>query len=145
MLNLTELQAKAASNDMTIVAVQDGLYQIYSSNHPLGEPCNIDELQNHDYWGLFDEFEDIAGDEPEPGDNIIKFLCTNASNSSFMLYAPSAEVAIKLAAKRFDSESDYILPINVESECGATGACTGGALSEQVHYTDESLGLNDDI
>lgn len=86
MLNITELQAKAASNDMSIVAVQDGLYQIYSSNHPLGDPCNIDELQNHNHWGLFDGFEDIAGDEPEPGDNIDALIDSKDKVKTFTLY-----------------------------------------------------------
>lgn len=116
------------------------------SLHGFGKQKGMYDLAQHEpvdnIGAVFDAL--ILGSKDLRIDNI-EFLCTNGSNSSFKLYAPSAEVAIKLAAKRFDSESDYILPINVESECGATGACIGGSLIEQVPYTDDELGLNDDI
>lgn len=137
MLNITELKAKAASNDMSIVDVADGLYQIYSGDYAIGHPQDLAHLQNADKYGVFEEFDEIDHDQ----DNI-EFLCTNGSNSSFRVRAADADTALMMAAKRFDSESDYVLPINVESEGGLTGA----TLNEPVHatYTADELGLNDD-
>lgn len=49
---------------------------------------------------------------------MIEFLCTNGANSSFKVLADNADNALTVAVKRFDAESDYILPITVQSECG---------------------------
>lgn len=46
------------------------------------------------------------------------YLCTNGSNSSFRVKAIDAQAALIAAAKRFDAEASYILPITVESEDG---------------------------
>lgn len=138
MLNITELKAKAASNDMSIVDVADGLYQIYHGDHAIGKPQDLEHLQNADKYGVFEEFDEV-GDEQDT----IEFLCTNGSNSSFRVWAADTDTALTMAAKRFDSEGDYILPINVESECGSVGATLNEPIT--ISYTDEELGLNDDI
>lgn len=138
MLNITELKAKAASNDMSIVDVADGLYQIYSGDYAIGHPQDLEHLQNADKYSVFDNFDEIGREQ----DNV-EFLCTNGSNSSFKVMAVNADVALMLAAKRFDSESDYVLPINVESEDGSVGATLDEPVT--VSYTDDELGLNDDI
>ena len=46
------------------------------------------------------------------------YLCTNGSNSSFMVKAIDAQAALTIAATRFDAESSYILPISVQDEDG---------------------------
>ncbi|WP_198333651.1 hypothetical protein [Psychrobacter namhaensis] len=139
MLNINELKAKAASNDVSIVDVADGLYQIYSGDYAIGVPQDLEHLQNADKYGVFEEFEEGAAEVFTPD---IEFLCTNGANSSFKVMAVNADVALMLAAKRFDSESDYVLPINVESEGGLTGATLNDPTT--ISYTDEELGLNDD-
>lgn len=138
MLNITELKAKAASNDMSIVDVADGLYQIYSGDYAIGHPQDLEHLNNADKYGVFDNFDEIDREQ----DNV-EFLCTNGSNSSFKVWAADAGTALTMAAKRFDSECDYILPINVESDCGQIGATLDEPIT--ISYTDDELGLNDDI
>ncbi len=46
------------------------------------------------------------------------YLCTNGNNSSFRIDATDIESALSAAARRFDAECSYILPIMVESEDG---------------------------
>lgn len=73
---------------------------------------------------------------------ISEYLCTNGANSSLKVSASSADEALSIAAKRFDNEFDYVLPINVESECGSVGACIN-AKTVRMPVTDDELGLND--
>ena len=138
MLNITELKAKAASNDMSIVDVAGDLYQIYHGDHAIGAPQDLEGLNNADTYGVFDDF-----DETDREQDNVEFLCTNGSNSSFKVWAADADTALTMAAKRFDSEGDYTLPINVESDCGQIGATLDEPIT--ISYTDEELGLNDDI
>ena len=46
------------------------------------------------------------------------YLCTNGANSSFRIDATDIESALSAAARRFDAESSYILPISVQDEDG---------------------------
>ena len=138
MLNITELQAKAAKDNMSIVDMGNGLYQVYSGDYAIGRPQDLAHLQNADKYGLFEQLEEIDHEQ----DNI-EFLCTNGLNSSFRLWDADSDTALMMAAKRFDSESDYVLPINVESEDGLTGATLDEPIT--ISYTDDELGLNDDI
>ena len=73
----------------------------------------------------------------------VKFLCTNGSNSVFNVSAKNADDALQIAVKRFDCESDYILPINVESECGQVATHYIDDSANDT-YTDEEMGLNDE-
>ena len=50
------------------------------------------------------------------------YLCTNGSNSSFLVDAIDVQTALIMAAWRFDDEASYILPITVESEDGDTAS-----------------------
>lgn len=136
MLNITELKAKATSNDMSIVDVAGGLYQIYSGDYAIGKPATLKHLQNADECGLFDDFVEVDDEQDD-----IEFLCTNGANSSFKVMTADADEALKIAESRFDSESAYILPINVQSECGIVAT-----LNEPINidYTDDEMGLNDD-
>lgn len=136
MLNITELKAKAASNGMSIVDVAGGSYQIYSGDYAIGKPDTLEHLQNADKCGVLEDFDEIDSEQDS-----IEFLCTNGANSSFKVMAVDADEALKIAESRFDSESDYILPINVQSECGIAAT-----LNEPItiDYTDDEMGLNDD-
>lgn len=138
MLNITELKAKAASNDMSIVDVVDGLYQIYHGDHTIGAPQDLEDLNNADTYGVFDGFDEIDREQ----DNV-EFLCTNGSNSNFRVWAADADTALTMAVKRFDSESGYILPINVESECGQLATHYADNKDGDI-YTADEMGLNDD-
>lgn len=138
MLNITELKAKAASNDMSIVDVADGLYQIYSGDYAIGHPQDLEHLQNADKYGVFEEFDEVDDEQ-----GAIEFLCTNGSNSSFRVWAADADTALTMAVKRFDSESSYILPINVESECGQIATHYADNKDNDI-YTADEMGLNDD-
>ena len=46
------------------------------------------------------------------------YLCTNGNNSSFWVDAIDAQTALTIAARRFDAEFSYILPISVQDEDG---------------------------
>ncbi len=139
MLNINELKAKAALTGMSIVDTEGDLYQIYTdSGYAIGHPQDLASLQNADYWGVLDDFEEV-GDEQDA----IEFLCTNGSNSGFKVMAVNADAALQIAAKRFDGESDYVLPINVVGEDGLTGACISESVAD-LAYTDDEMGLSDD-
>lgn len=149
MLNITELKAKAASNDMSIVDTSGGLYQVYSNSYAIGNPQNLSSLQNADKWGLFEDMGD--DDEPvwsiEPQEHV-EFLCTNGANSSFTIKVIDADAALMIACYQFNNTCGYILPITVSSECGLIASLPADSMGDDgndVEYTDEELGLNDDI
>lgn len=78
----------------------------------------------------------------------INFVCTNGTSSSFNVQAANANDALSAAENHFDDQSDYILPIEVVSECGLRASVVADGLGDDyndVEYTDEELGLNDDI
>ncbi|MGP4715287.1 hypothetical protein ACTXGL_01430 [Psychrobacter sp. T6-6] len=97
------------------------------SLHGFGKQDGMYDLAQHepvdDIDAVFDAL--IAGSKDLEIDDT-EFLCTNGANNSFRVKAASSDEALKIAIKRFDDESDYILPINVESEDGVMGACIGG-------------------
>jgi len=142
MFNIKDLISKAASNNVTIKLQDNGLYQLSatSMDHIFGNDHSLDDLKGLDDNGMFDEFTGYQDDSEFMTD----YLCTNGSNSSFTVQAVNADIALLIAVKRFDSDSDYVLPISVASEDGETGACISEPIDEVV-YSDDELGINDDF